>query len=291
MFFLNHVIKINAVVLTLFLTAVGLFSYFTQSGNIEVINTQSGVRLAVIMYHSVLKDESLSGKYVITPSELENDIEYLLSRGFTFVSVHEIAAFCNEGAPLPEKPVMLTFDDGCYNNYGYVLPILEKYGAKAVFCVVGEYTDRYTEENVANMTYGYMRWSEISDLIKSPYAEVANHSYGFHHNNGSRNGSKRKSGESKEEYTRIFRADTEKVQSRFIENCAFEPYIYAYPFGAYSEESSDILKDMGFKATLSCNEGINIIEPGGDLYLLKRFNRPSGISSAEFFSRVYKDLI
>lgn len=291
MFFLNSYIKINAAVLAIFLAFIGLFSYFSGEDDIAVINSSGGVRLPIIMYHSVLKDDNLSGKYVITPSELESDIEYLHSQGFSFVSMREVIAFCEEGAPLPEKPAILTFDDGCYNNYGYVLPILKKYDAKAVFCVVGEYTDKYSEENIANMTYGYMRWSEISELEKSPYAEVANHSYGFHHNNGARNGSKRKRGESSREYCRIFRADTEKAQSRFEQNCGFRPYIYAYPFGAYSEESFDILENMGFKATLSCNEGINFITQGGSLYLLKRFNRPSGITSEAFFESVYKDLI
>lgn len=278
-------ITVNAFILALFLTVTGIIAHYT-SEDISVMSTAQSVGLPIIMYHGVLRDTDLSGKYVVTPSQIENDIEYLISRGYTTVSMDEVISF-TEGGNLPDKPVMLTFDDGCYNNYGYVLPILEKYGAHAIFCIVGEYTDRYTDENISNMTYGYMRWSEICELIKNPHAEVANHSYGFHSNINGRNGSKKNPGESAEEYRRVFLADTEKAQSRFAEHCGFEPYIYAYPFGAYSEDSFDILKVLGFKATLSCNEGINEITRGSDcLYLLKRYNRPSGISSADFFKNL-----
>lgn len=279
-------ITINTIILTVFLTITGIISHYT-SKDISVMSNVQSVSLPVIMYHSVLRDTSLSGKYIVTPAQIENDIQYLSSLGYTTVSMEEVISFTEGSGNLPDKPVMLTFDDGCYNNYGYVLPLLEKYDAHAIFCVVGEYTDKYTDENVANLSYGYMRWSEICELLKNPHAEVANHSYGFHSIKNGRNGSKKNPGESAEEYCKIFSEDTEKLQSRFAEHCGFEPYIYAYPFGAYSEESFDILKKLGFKATLSCNEGINEITQDSDcLYLLKRYNRPSGISSADFFKKL-----
>lgn len=269
----------------MFLVIAGFFSYRINSEKLPVMNNADGIELPVIMYHGVLKDSDLSGKYVITPSELEEDMTYLEQLGYTSVSMLDVINYIENGGSLPDKPIILTFDDGCYNNYGYVLPILEAHNAHAIFCIVGEYTDQYSESDIANMTYGYMRWKEISELADSPYAELANHSYAFHSNTNGRNGSQRNPGENIDVYREIFRADTEKAQNRFIENTGFAPYIYAYPFGAYSEESSDILKDMGFKATLSCNEGINIITHDSDcLYLLKRYNRPSGIASADFFS-------
>lgn len=282
---MNNLIKINAALLTIFLAVVGIFSHFISGGSLLAMNTSDEIELPIIMYHSVLKDTDLSGKYIVTPDILDEDITYLEELGYTSVPISAVIDYVENGTALPEKPFLLTFDDGCYNNYGYVLPILEKHGAHALFCVVGEYTDMYTESGVANLTYGYMRWSEIGELVKSPYAELANHSYGFHSNTNGRNGSKRNPNEELSTYLDIFREDTEKAQSRFKEYTDFTPIVYAYPFGAYSEESFDILKEMGFKATISCNEGINIITRDSEcLYLLKRYNRPSGISSDEFFA-------
>lgn len=241
----------------------------------------------IIMYHSVLKDTALSGKYVITPSELESDIKYLKDNGYSFVSGSDLINFTYDNNPLPEKPVMLTFDDGFYNNYGYVVPILKKYDAKAVISIVGKYTDEYSDSNIQNMSYGYLRWSEVYDLFLSERTDVGNHSYDFHSNTNGRNGSKRNSGEDIEKYKMIFSADTEKTQERCLTKTGFTPVIYTYPFGAYSVESTDILKDMGFKMSLTCNEGINHISHDPDsLFLLKRYNRPSGIVSSDFFSKI-----
>ena len=50
---------------------------------------------------------------------------------------------------------------------------------------------------------------------------------------------------------------------------ALQPIIYTYPFGAYSEETTDMLKSMGFKMSLTCNEGINHITDADSLFMLK----------------------
>lgn len=255
---------------------------------IPVLNmSENGVEVPIIMYHSVLKDTSLSGKYVVTPDTLTNDIQYLKNHGYTFVSAQELIDYSESGTLLPHKPVLLTFDDGHYNFYGYVMPILEQNGANAVVSVVGSYTDDYSESNIKNMSYGYVRWSEVYDMFLSNRVEVGNHSYNFHGNKNGREGSKRKRGESLDAYKQVFVSDTEKAQSRFMTKTGFTPVIYTYPLGAYTEETTEWLKEMGFKMSLSCTEGINTITRDPDsLFLLKRFNRPSGITSAQYFEKI-----
>lgn len=251
-------------------------------------NADDQIKIPIIMYHSVLKDTNLSGKYVITPDVLEEDIKYLKNNGYQFVSAQNLIDYIDSDSPLPQKPVMLTFDDGFYNNYGYVKPILEKYDAKAVISVVGSYTDEYSESNIANLTYGYLRWNDIYDMFLDDRIEIANHSYDFHSNNKGRNGSKRKKGEGTEEYKQIFYNDTKKAQDRFLDKTGFCPVVYTYPFGAYSKETTDILKEMGFRMSFSCDEGINTITKNPDcLFLLKRYNRPSGIVTDNFFDNIF----
>lgn len=249
-----------------------------------------GKDLLIIMYHSVLKDTSKIGKYVVTPDNVKNDIDYLKNNGYTFVSAQEVIDYSENNTGLPDKAAMLTFDDGNYNFYGYVVPILEQTGANAIVSVVGSYTDEYSESNIKNMSYGYMRWSEVYDMFLSNLVEVGNHSYDFHSTDKGRNGSKKKKNESMEEYKEIFISDTEKAQNRFMTKTGFTPVIYTYPFGAYTEETVDWLKEMGFKMSLGCAEGINkITHDTNSLYFLKRFNRPGGISSEQFFNKILKD--
>ena len=245
-----------------------------------------GRELLIVMYHSVVEDSSKAGKYVVTPETVREDIMYLKNEGFSFVSAQEVIDYSEHGTPLPEKSVMLTFDDGHYNFYSHVMPILEKTGAKAVCSVVGSYTDEFSESNIKNSTYGYMRWSEVYDMYLSNRVEIGNHSYDFHSLDKGRKGAQKKWGESDEEYKRTFYADTQKAQNRFLTKTGFAPSIYAYPFGAYSKGTTEWLKAMGFKMSFSCTEGINVITSDPDsLFLLKRFNRPSGLTSADFFER------
>lgn len=266
-----------------------LFSGVNDSVTVMSDNngTDIGINMPVIMYHSILRDESRSGEYVITPQQLDSDIKYLYSQGFTTVSAAQVIDYAENGEPLPEKPVMLTFDDGCYNNLFYAVPILKDNNARGIFSIVGEYTDEYTASGEVNPNYSYLRWEDVYEMYLSENCEIANHSYGFHSRSAKRNGSKKRSGESAEEYKKIFAEDTRRMQDACFENCGFYPVIYAYPYGLYSEESFEVLKEMGFKMTLSCEEGMNRITRGTDcLNLLKRYNRPAGVSSEKFFEKI-----
>lgn len=275
------------------LTVIGLYAVILTilfrgvNESITVMSDNEGIDLPVIMYHSILRDESRSGKYVITPQTLDNDIKYLHSQGFTTVSAAQVIDCAENGEPLPEKPVMLTFDDGCYNNLFYAVPILKDNNARGIFSIVGAYTDEYTASGDVNPNYSYLRWEDVYEMYVSENCEIANHSYDFHSRSTERNGAKKRSGESAEEYKMIFEEDTRRMQEACFENCGFYPVVYAYPYGLYSEESLDVLKEMGFKMTLSCEEGINKITRGADcLSLLKRYNRPAGLSSEEFFKGI-----
>ena len=275
-----------------FIISIALYAavlaFFIRSADVGIpaVSDISGVQLPVIMYHSILKDTSRSGKYVVTPLQLDSDIKYLHSLGYTTISAAQLVDYVENNVPLPPKPVMLTFDDGCYNNLFYAVPILKDNNARGIFSIVGAYTDEYTESDIANPNYGYLRWSDVYEMYVSENCEIGNHSYNFHNSDG-RSGSKKRQSESTEEYKRIFAEDTERVQQECFSRCGFYPIIYTYPYGLYSEESFDVLKEMGFKVTFSCTEGINEITHDSEcMYLLKRYNRPSGITSEEFFRRI-----
>ena len=98
---------------------------------------QAGVRVPILMYHSVLKNPKMAGMYVVSPDTLEQDLKYIKKKGYTTVFVRELTEYVYQNAPLPEKPVVITLDDGYLNNLTYVLPLLEKYDMKATISVVG----------------------------------------------------------------------------------------------------------------------------------------------------------
>ena len=246
------------------------------------------IELPIIMYHSILKEKSRSGKYTITPDILEEDLKYIASKGYTTITMNELINYVYNNEELPEKPIIITFDDGYYNNFEYVIPILKKYNMKAVISIVGEYTDKFTKSGEANLNYGYMRWEDIKQAMEEGIIEFQNHTYNMHSDTGSRKGAMKKKGESLEKYKEAFISDIMKLQNEFKENTNYVPTTFTYPFGAVSKGTTDFVKEMGFKSSLSCSSGINIITKDKEcLYLLKRNNRPNNISTEKFF----KDLL
>lgn len=269
----------------LFLTL--LVTLLTVGISIVIANSEDYIEVPIIMYHSILKDPSRSNKYTVTPTVLEEDLKYIKDKGYTTVTIADLISYVYDDKPLPEKPIVLTFDDGHYNNYGYLFPLLEKYDMKAVISIVGSYTDKFTKTDEANLNYSYLRWKDIKELMDTGRIEFQNHTYNLHSNTGKRIGTKKIKGETDEHYKNVLEEDILKLQQEFKENTNYIPQCFTYPFGGISNASLDIIKELGFKASLSCEQGINkLTKNPNSLYLLKRYNRPSYISTYNFFRKI-----
>lgn len=246
----------------------------------SAVSADGGLNLPIIMYHSIQKDESKAGKYVITPQGFENDLKFLEENGYETVFMSDVVKYVKGEASLPEKPIVLTFDDGYYNNYTYAYPLLKKYHMKAVISIVGIYTDMYSQNEDNSAEYAHLNWDTVNEMMESGIIEFQNHSYNLHINDKNRNGSKKRSGESLTDYEKLLSYDLNLLQTEFLEHTGYVPNVYTYPFGAVSTDSFDIIKDLGFSASLSCENKTNYIKPGEteDLYMLNRFIRTSSNS-------------
>jgi len=256
----------------------------TQAG--EII--KDGIAVPIIMYHSIMKNSREMGKYVITPTEFENDLKYLKDHGYAAITMTELINYVYNNTELPPKPVIITFDDGNLNNYIYGKPLLQKYEMKAVISIIGNYTDAFSKSPppTNDPKYAHVSWDQIKELNDSGYFEIQNHTYNLHSITKKRNGAKRRKGESLQSYQDMLISDIGILNDNISKVTGVTPNTFTYPFGSISKESKDILKKLGFKATLSCTEGVNIINKNKSdvLFGLKRKNRPHGISSTAFFT-------
>lgn len=236
--------------------------------------------LPVLMYHSILN--SKHGTYIVSAAQFESDIKALEEAGYTTVFPSEIIAFCEGKGELPEKPVLITFDDGHYNNMYYGLPILQKYNAKAVLNVIGAFSEfSTTSGDDSNPNYSHVTWEQVGILAESGCFEIGNHTYNMHKYKP-RFGIMPKDGESEEEYAENLRADIMRLQIKIEESAGYRPQVFAYPFGQYDKEIKARLIDMGFKMLLTCNEGVNVIKKGDseNILRLKRINRKGSYSTS-----------
>ncbi len=249
------------------------------------VESRKGIKVPIIMYHSILKDESKQGEYVLSPVDLESDMLYLKEHGYTPILCQDLISYVYSDKELPEKPVILSFDDGCYNNVEYVIPLLSKYNMKAVFSVVGTLCDKAEEENDPNPNYSYMSWSDCKEAYTSGRVEIACHSDDFH-TLGNRFGAKKISNESYDEYRSAFMSDTLNFLDKIKSKSEIIPNTYVYPYGGISEESLQFVKACGFKVSFGVEEKQNYITKDEEcLYCLNRYNRPSGISTEEFMKK------
>ncbi|MEG0614972.1 MAG: polysaccharide deacetylase family protein [Oscillospiraceae bacterium] len=281
--------KFKKLIIALICVAITVSCFFTVKNfqvNALPAVEDNGIFLPIIMYHSVLKDVNKSGKFIVTPQTLEEDLKYLEENGYSTIFVKDLVDYVYNNKKLPKKPVILTFDDGYYNNETYVLPLLEKYDMKAVISVVGSFTDRFSQQDDHQPAYSHLTWDDICELSESGYVEIGNHTYDMHNNN-TRNGCGKKACESVEEYEKCLISDVSALQNKLLEKVGEVPVTFTYPYGFISRESIPILKNLGIKATLTCYEKPNYITKNPNtLFGLNRYNRPSGISTEDFMKKV-----
>ena len=248
--------------------------------------TAQGIQLPIIMYHSLLKEKKRQGKYVVSPDLFESDLRYLQAKGYHEVYVKDLLDYVEAGVPLPSKPVMLTFDDGYYNNYLYAYPLLKKYDAKIVISPVGYYTNVLSKSDADHANYSYLTWDEINEMMASGLVEFQNHTYNLHADHG-RLGVQKLQSETSLKYESLLRADLGRMQMEMTVHTGRAPTAFVYPFGIISKESVPVIKSLGFRASMTCESRVNTITADPEcLFGLGRYLRPSGTSSEAFFSRI-----
>lgn len=252
------------------------------------------IQLPVTMYHHMLPQESRWGNYVISPSQFEEDLQYIQKCGYTTISAAELLAYYDEGMPLPERPIMITFDDGNTSFYEYAYPLLQKYNMKAIVSIIGSQTERYSNGEKQNVTYSYMTWDMLREMQESGLVEIGNHTFDMHSNRrGERYGIRIQFGETAEEYREALFHDIGGLSDRMNEELGGWPEVFAYPFGALCKESRPLLTEMGFRIILACEERVNSLPisagqgwPDDETIVLGRFNRAHKYSTYQYFKKL-----
>jgi len=279
--------RLTILMLTAILVWIYNFSAVPTFENTIDSELCSEIRLPIIMYHAFLNDEKTHGKFVISPAQFEEDIKYILENGYVPIGINDLIAYTSGEATPPEKPIMITIDDGYYNNYLYAFPILKKYNTKAVISPIMKYSELYSQHEENNAYYSHITWQQGREMIESNLIEFQNHTYDMHSTN-ERGGIKRKPGESLDEYQKILYSDLYKAHNMIKDDFGFVPKAIVYPFGYYGKDAEKVIQQIGYTVSLSCEEGINNISPGDSLYMLKRYNRPHGKNAKDFFKNILK---
>jgi len=144
----------------------------TASGLSNNTSTPSSVQkpkaVPILYYHSVMQETG--NELRMPPDQFEAQMAYLQDKGYQSVSLEQLYQALYKGGSLPEKPFVITFDDGYADNYTTALPILKKHGFTATIFMVSSYIDGE----------GFMSWSQLKELAANGWeieGHTVNHPY------------------------------------------------------------------------------------------------------------------
>ncbi|PHM16975.1 MAG: poly-beta-1,6-N-acetyl-D-glucosamine N-deacetylase PgaB [Sulfuricurvum sp. PD_MW2] len=228
----------------------------------------------ILSYHEIAdKSETLDSSYAVTPGNFEQQIHWLIENGYHFISVNDILAYRKKGVPLPQKAVLLTFDDGYQSVYANAYPVLKKYKIPSVIALVGSWLQ--AKENVDFNRHiiprnKFLSQNEIKEMIASGLVEIASHSYLFHEGiQGNPQGnmqaaittrrwlSDKKKYEDEKTYKQRIHNDLEKNNKFLKQYTGQEPRVMVWPYGRYNMEVRKIAESLGMPIGLTLDDGSN----------------------------------
>lgn len=230
--------------------------------------------LPIVMYHQISNKYSKLGTYVISANEFERDLKLFTDRGFTTITVCELIDFILKKDRLPEKPIMLTFDDGFQSDYVYAMPLLEKYKMKAIFSIVGTFTDSNSDPDIIrHVDYSHLSWDEVREMFKSGVADFQNHSYNMH-DLDKRQGALPRTYESTEEYQQKINDDLGRLNASYKEHINMTPEAFTCPFGCYNDRLKEAVRKAGFSVIFTSYQEMNTLTGDPEeLLKLRRYLR------------------
>ncbi|MBR1383149.1 MAG: polysaccharide deacetylase family protein [Ruminococcus sp.] len=246
--------------------------------------------LPVIAYSKVYPEASYSDG-AITPSMLEGDLVFLEEKGFETVTTEQISAYLNGKGKLPEKPVLIVFDEGSYSVKEFALPILKKHNAKAAITVVGKNIEIACEDAEPISRLSYLDFNDLSYLLQSGLIELVSKSYELNEINEERTGLLQNVIESFSDYRRMLLNDTFAMQRMFKERLNYSSQAFSYPFGLSCAASKAILKLSGYNIALAYGEKINHLTyaSNSDFTELYCFERKADETTPQFMMRIMEN--
>jgi peptidoglycan/xylan/chitin deacetylase (PgdA/CDA1 family) len=221
-------------------------------------------RVPILMYHYLSTPPPDADIYrrdlSVSPELFAAHLDAMQAAGYTAISLYDLLAHLTQGAPLPDKPVILTFDDGYRDNFEHALPLLQERGMAATFFVVTDFID---EQRPA-----YLTW----DMVRAMHAAgMAIEAHGRNH----------VTLQGQDEDYLVWQAlGTFEAIEREV---GVRPRFVSYPAGEYDQRTIDIFRSANYWAGLTTVQGAT--HRSDDLFRLHRV-RVRGTTTPEELLRL-----
>ncbi len=259
----------------------------------------------VLCYHDIQDnpaEQRVSDAVTLSSYELIRQFDWLKAHNYNIISLDDIRAAKRGQAVLPDKAVLLTFDDGYLSTYTRAFPLLKAYNYPAVVGLVTQWM-----ETPFNRTFQYgsqpmarkqlMSWQQVNEMIDSGLVEIASHSHDLHHGHrASPQGNMLPAAtnriynennemyENDEQYRERIHADLSMSMNLIMKHTGNRPRAIIWPYGSYNQETISIAIQLGMDITMSLDEGTNTT---ADLTHLKRLYLKHNSSLGNMVSAIH----
>jgi peptidoglycan/xylan/chitin deacetylase (PgdA/CDA1 family)/glycosyltransferase involved in cell wall biosynthesis len=214
------------------------------AGSWPALVNEFGLRLPVLMYHHV-GPRPAAGNRVLTvsPAAFAAQMRWLARNGYTPICMTDWINWCAEAKSLPEKPVLITFDDGYADVFNYAIPVLQRFGFPATIFIV---TGLIGMSNEWDQQGGWPALP-LMNLEQIREASRGGIEFGAH-------------SRTHRDLTRLpaeqLRSEVEGSADDLIEALGTKPQAFAYPFGAYNDDVREVVRRV-FRVAFTVSEGVN----------------------------------
>jgi peptidoglycan/xylan/chitin deacetylase (PgdA/CDA1 family) len=208
---------------------------------------QSTKNIPILMYHSISQPANSADPgfkaLCVPPALFADQVDYLYSRGYTILNVSQLVNIFTSNALLPERPVVLTFDDGYADFYDHALPVLSRYHLTATLYIATGFVERtslwlrWKEET----THPVLTWDQIVEISNSGIECGAHtHSHPKLHRLP----------------LAIARDEIRHSKDLLEQHLDREVTSFAYPYGGYSWGVRRLVKEAGFTSACAVDDAI-----------------------------------
>ncbi|RJG07929.1 poly-beta-1,6-N-acetyl-D-glucosamine N-deacetylase PgaB [Noviherbaspirillum cavernae] len=234
----------------------------------------------VLCYHDIRDNLRESFRTWPEPTAVDTDefirqLSWLNENGYHPVSLQQIIDARAGRGKLPEKAILLTFDDGYKSAYTKVFPLLKQFNFPAVIAIVGEWIEtpagtpvRFGDSQVPRAEF--LSWNEIREMTASGLIEVASHSHGMHKGilaNPQGNSipaavarhfhADKAAYESDDDYASRIKGDLIRNADLLQRELGSRPRAMVWPYGAYNMAAARWAAEAGMPVTMNLEPGPN----------------------------------
>ena len=246
-----------------FLANFGSFNKELSLQNIQEQVKSGSTRVPILVYHSMSPhgpNQSPSQRYYdVSPESFVRQMQYLKDEHYAVISLDSLARSLDQNIALPEKSVVITFDDGWQSQYSYAFPVLNKYGFTATFFI---FTNAIDKKH-------FLTWDQVR-LMSNKGMTIGGHTESHPYLPDIHDPA---------ELRKEIAGGKQVIEDHIHQKI----YLFAYPFGHYRDDVINIVKEAGYIAARSTYKGINNTKD--DLYTLK------SVEVTDDFNRFVHNLI